>query len=198
MRETLRAFVRHEQKLGLSRGLVPAYFEIGFGKDVQGALDYLEIENGREPIRLTGKIDRIDVSEDGRQALVIDYKRSQREYSVKKKLEKGLELQLPIYLLVARKLLGLELLGAELRILRESKKDGVYPEDAGKALDATKSQMKSAGEFEAMLNDTEARIRQIVGRLKSADISVRSKSCNFCEFDPVCRFEKWKLVYENK
>ena len=58
------------------------------------------------PVRLRGKIDRIDLSADGRQARVLDYKTGQvptrqRDDS----LARGTALQLPLYLLAAEQLL---------------------------------------------------------------------------------------------
>jgi len=58
------------------------------------------------PVRLRGKIDRIDLSTDGRQARVLDYKTGkvpagQRDDS----LARGTALQLPLYLLAAEQLL---------------------------------------------------------------------------------------------
>ena len=37
--------------------------------------------------------------------------------------------------------------------------------------------------------------RNNVARLRSADITVKSKSCKYCSYSSVCRFEPWKLVY---
>ena len=131
---------------------------------------------------------------DGKNALVIDYIRSRGGLS--KKIQKGLELQLPVYMLAAQKLLGLRVMGAEHRILTESRKEGVYLEEFSELLEAGKNQARTQKEMDEFLNGTEDKIRRIAQRIHAADISVKSKSCDFCEFDPVCRFEKWKLVYE--
>ncbi|MEM4266787.1 MAG: PD-(D/E)XK nuclease family protein, partial [Candidatus Nanoarchaeia archaeon] len=63
-------------------------------------------------ILIRGKIDRIDVTPDGKFALVIDYKTGKRFKA--SSLENGTCLQLPLYLLAAKNLLGLEPLGGHL------------------------------------------------------------------------------------
>ena len=97
-----------EKELFEKRGFVPTYLELKFGKPETSDLDYLKIEAPGGSILIEGQIDRVDISKEKSQALVIDYKRSAREFKVHEKLEKGLELQLPIYLLAVRRLLHLK------------------------------------------------------------------------------------------
>ncbi len=188
MKQILLLFVREEKALFEERGLVPTYFEHEF-RD-------LKVRDGGEEFLIEGKIDRIDVDPGSRQALVTDYKRSRRSVTIQKKLAKGLELQLPLYLLAARRLLGLEIIGGELRFLTSASSEGLYYESARAKLGLHHSRKTySADEFENMLSQTEARVGQAVRRLRGADISVKSKSCQYCSFSPVCRFEPWRLVY---
>lgn len=195
MKRVLSDFLEHEKKISGSRQLIPAYFEMSFGKESRGEYDYLKIPSGpKTEILLTGKIDRIDLSKDGKRALVIDYKRSLRHLA--KKIEKGMELQLPIYLLAAQRLLKLEVLGAELRILRGSKVEGVYVEGCEEFLKIPESRIQSKKDFEGFLKNIQDQIVSIDRRLHEADISVDPKTCDFCPYGSVCRFEKWKLKYE--
>ncbi|MBI3251773.1 MAG: exodeoxyribonuclease V subunit gamma [Candidatus Omnitrophica bacterium] len=177
MKGILSLFVKRERELLAARGFLPSYFEWEFG--LGGKTPPLILDG----IRIGGKIDRIDVSPDGRGALVIDYKKSKRPETLKKKLAKGLELQLPIYILAARKLLGLDVMGGELRFLQTGTEEAILREKG------------PADEFEKILTDTEGAIRGAVARLKDADIAVRSKTCQHCPYDAVCRFETWRLVY---
>ena len=186
----LEAFVDSEAEFHKQRKLEPTHFEFGF--------DSLKIPSPEGEIVIEGKIDRIDVLPGEKKALVVDYKRSVRQESIAKKLESGVELQLPIYLLALRRVLKLEPVGAELRFLKKGtkEKEGIYREDYQEYLLAgSKKQCYSEEAFEKILEDAEARIRQIVGRVRQGDISVKSRSCQYCSFDPVCRFEKWKLIY---
>ncbi len=197
MKKTLSLFVEHEKELFMKRPLVPTYFELSFGNGGKSDLDYLRInsDTGSE-ILIEGQIDRVDVDKNKKKALVIDYKRSSREFTVHNKLKKNLEFQLPIYLLAVRRLLGMEVLGAELRILRETKKEGLFPESSSEILGLHQNfKVYGEDEFENILARTEELIRQNLKRLQGADISVAPKSCTYCNFSSVCRFEPWRLVY---
>ncbi len=85
---------------------VPRYFELYVG-DRQKAKEgdpsvrspLIELDNGTK-VRITGRIDRVDVYEDGKDAYVRieDYKTSNREFGAGK-LDSGLGLQMPLYLM---------------------------------------------------------------------------------------------------
>lgn len=192
MKRSLDLFAEAEKELFQKRGLTATSFELKFGAEGH---PFLEIGAGASAVRLRGQIDRLDITPDGKRALVVDYKLSKRP-SVHAKFEKGLELQLPLYLLAAKKLLGYDIVGAEHRYLREPGKQGFYREDARELLrmDARET-FYTVEEFEALLSETEKRVQNLVKRIREADISVKSKSCEFCKFSAVCRFEPWRLVY---
>ncbi len=93
-------------------GLLPAHFEVRFGGSGNGGDDG-EISTEERvlfdagegvAIEFGGRIDRIDISRDGRKAKVIDYKTGSGK-GVKKPLDRGRHLQLPVYLLAADSLL---------------------------------------------------------------------------------------------
>lgn len=193
----LESFIRREKKLLAQRTAQPSYFELSFGsKDAK--LEPLKIRDESGDILIRGQIDRIDILDDGK-ALIVDYKKSTRSSSLDEKLKKGLELQLPIYLLVAKNLLKLEPAGAELRFVQNEKEQGVYRSSYAEKLGLHKSKKThSDEEFVALLAAAEDTIRKYTKRMREADIRVQPKSCEFCHFDSVCRFEKWKLVYEGQ
>ena len=95
-------FAERENELFGKRGLVPSYFELKFGKPPEAELNYLEIKRSRGSVLIEGQIDRIDLTKDGSKALVIDYKRSARDLSIHKRIQMGLEFQLPIYMLAVK------------------------------------------------------------------------------------------------
>lgn len=192
MKQSLKLFAEFEKELFEKRGLKASSFELKFGAE---GVKFLQIGKGEETIRVRGQIDRLDISPDGKKALVVDYKLSKRP-SVHGKFKKGLELQLPLYLLAARRLLGYDIVGAEHRYLREPGRQGFYREDARELLRMDpRETYYTEDEFEAVLSETEKRVRELVKRIRQADIAVRSKSCEFCKFEAVCRFEPWRLVY---
>ncbi len=83
---------------------LPAYFELmwGYDKSYEGAMPrdvYLEM--GKRKIHLCGRIDRIDLSKDGTQARVVDYKTGKARVE-HDDFNGGRNLQLPMYILAAR------------------------------------------------------------------------------------------------
>jgi ATP-dependent helicase/nuclease subunit B len=109
-------------------GLVPAYFEARFGGKRRGREDAdlvleggVAFDAGTVHVGFGGRIDRIDVSVDGRRARVIDYKTGGvgRRNAV---FDRGRRLQLPIYVIAARELLrgrhpGIAVASAEYRYI---------------------------------------------------------------------------------
>ena len=177
MKQTLQRFLNAERKSLDESGLVPTHFELEFGKKLDGHdAPWPFLTFGKEEVRVGGKIDRIDLTPEGNKALVIDYKLGTR--NLKKKLKQGVEVQLPVYMLAVKRLLGLDILGAELRFIESGKKAVIDP-----------------AQTDDLLKETEQKIVEAAARMRRGDIAVHSKSCDFCDFDPVCRFQKWKLVY---
>jgi ATP-dependent helicase/nuclease subunit B len=95
---------------------VPSYFEARFGAPSRKGDDpELSFEDGVPydalgdvHVEFGGKIDRIDLTPDERHARVIDYKTGRPQTAGKRsnrKFDKGRRLQLPIYLLAARRML---------------------------------------------------------------------------------------------
>ncbi len=202
MRTILSAFASEEKESSKTRDLVPAHFELEFGM-TKGALnkkglDYLRIPGQDHEILIEGKIDRVDLTRDGKRALVIDYKLSEDSSTLRKNLAQGTELQVPLYLLAVQKLLGMEALGGEIHSLKKSKKGGLYRESARDLLGLGRKSAYADEEFQSILSKTETLTGEVVSRLQKADISVRSKSCQYCPYSSVCRFEPWRLVYFNE
>ena len=106
----LDTFLEEDEKLrAASRtGKIVVEAPFGFGGDSQ------EVADAETGLRFRGRIDRIDVSEDGRSALVTDYKTgSARPYRALEKdpIDAGKRLQLGVYSLAARALVA----GADVR-----------------------------------------------------------------------------------
>ncbi len=116
---------------------VPSYFEARFGGALREHDDpELSLEEGipfetdtGARLLMSGKIDRIDLSSDGKRARVLDYKTGRAPQGGRKNeivLDRGRRLQLPVYLLASRRMLrdvhaGAEVESAEYRFLRERK-----------------------------------------------------------------------------
>lgn len=84
------------------RPLRPKYFEWSFG-DGETAPLLLKADDGSE-IKLRGKVDRIDVDEEQKTYMVLDYKTGSRKITGRD-IERGDSLQLPLYIRAVQELL---------------------------------------------------------------------------------------------
>ena len=127
----LEHFVRQDVALGLP--LVPRRFEVAFG--TSGAP--VELQRGLElgDFSVSGEIDRIDLDPLSARGIVQDYKLG-RAHSARD-IEAELRLQVPLYILALRDLVGIEPLGGIYRgltgtreargLLREDARDDAVP-----------------------------------------------------------------------
>jgi ATP-dependent helicase/nuclease subunit B len=108
----LEQFIRGEARSGSP--LVPKRFEVGFGSERSAA----ELKRGLDlgTLTVSGKIDRIDLDPFAARGLVQDYKSGRTAQSAAQ-IEEERKLQLPLYLLVLRDLIGVEPLGGVYRAL---------------------------------------------------------------------------------
>ena len=95
--------------------LVPRRFEVGFGTDRSAP----ELQRGLElgdGLFVSGKIDRIDVDPLSARGIVQDYKSGKGSFSARQ-IDDERRLQVPLYMLVLRDLVGIEPLGGVYRAL---------------------------------------------------------------------------------
>ena len=103
--QDLERFLDDDEQYRADEGMQPRHSEYAFGFD--GPPVALALPDGGE-VRFRGFIDRVDVAQDGRRAVVMDYKTgSSRQY---RKMEDdplmaGKRLQLPVYALAVRETL---------------------------------------------------------------------------------------------
>jgi len=177
-------FLIEERKDG--EGFLPELFESSFG-DNQNDENTFKIDN----IKLTGKIDRIDIDEANKKYKIIDYKLSGKKPS-KQDLAKGLSLQLPLYLYAGKNIVSEKLkndfIAAEASIysLKPSTKDfgnqTVIKEEDNSVLiniciDSIKKYVDDIAEGKFNLSKLPDR---------------ENKVCRFCGFKPVCRIQDAK------
>jgi ATP-dependent helicase/DNAse subunit B len=108
----LEQFVRDEAASELQ--LVPRRFEVSFGSERSPQ----ELQRGLDlgGFTLSGKIDRIDLDPFSARGIVQDYKSGKTAHSAAQ-IESELKLQIPLYMLVLRDLVGIEPLGGIYRAL---------------------------------------------------------------------------------
>ena len=190
----LEALVRAEAETPLP--LVPRSFEVSFGSDrssqaLQPGLDL-------DGIKLSGKIDRIDVDPFSARGIVIDYKSGKAAHSAAE-IEKELRLQIPLYMLVLRDLVGIEPLGGLYRplagsrrmrgLLRELARDDVLPPSAG----LSDKDYVDDETFWARVESARDKAREFAVRIQEGDVrhDPRGDECpSWCDLWTVCRIRR--------
>jgi ATP-dependent helicase/DNAse subunit B len=188
----LEAFVREDAASELP--LVPRKFEVSFGSERSAS----ELQRGLEVapgLALAGKIDRVDVDPYSTRGIVQDYKSGKTGHSAAQ-IESELRLQIPLYMLVLRDLIGIEPLGGLYRPLSGERKprgllraaareDGVpgYARNDYLDEDAFWGQVERSRELAVAL----------VNRIRDGDVrhDPRGGACpTWCELWPMCRVRR--------
>jgi ATP-dependent helicase/DNAse subunit B len=186
----LEGFVRDEAASVLP--FVPRRFEVSFGSDRAAP----ELQRGlrlADGIQLSGKIDRIDVDPYSARGIVQDYK-SGRAHSAKQ-IDEELKLQIPLYLLVLRDLVGIEPLGGVYRSLSGARVSrGLLRQDAADDLPGyKKNDYLPEDEFWALVETAKERAAGFAGRIRVGDVRHDPKGgeCpSWCDLWPMCRVER--------
>ncbi len=159
--------------------LKPKYFEWSF-----------EIET---PVRLKGRIDRIDIDPVQKRFLVIDYKTGSRSISGQQILQ-GKSLQLPLYILAVQKLLlpDYEPIGGLYYHLSEmTQKDGMLHADRLPdflEIHPSSTSLIPSQKWESLLEDTKKRVVEIVSEIRKGDFPSQKDPCeDFCSYQDICR-----------
>jgi len=195
MREQVGRFLADEAESETELRPRRDLLERGFGMegdDDPGGLDLGEFV-------LRGVIDRIDVAPDGRGAVVRDYKTGANVTEAGKFEEKG-SLQIQLYMLVARRLLELDVLGGLYQPLGATDPKRRRPrglvlkgEERVGGLSLVRSDPCEQDDFEEHLERAE-QVATAAGReLRAGEIGRRplGGSCpKYCTFQPICRLER--------
>jgi ATP-dependent helicase/DNAse subunit B len=187
----LEAFVRDEAASELQ--LVPRRFEVSFGSERSPQ----ELQRGLDlgTFTLSGKVDRIDLDPFSARGIVQDYKSGKTAHSAAQ-IESELKLQIPLYMLVLRDLVGIEPLGGIYRALSgkrdargllraEAKEDGVPGFSRNDYLDEEA--------FWGQVERAEELARGFVERIRAGDVRHDPKGGDcppWCELWPMCRVRR--------
>ena len=188
----LEGFVRDEAQS--SSPLVPRRFEVAFGTERSAP----ELQRGLalEGFSLAGKIDRIDVDPFSARGIVWDYKSGKTAFSAAK-IDSELKLQIPLYMLVLRDLVGIEPLGGLYRalagerqargLLRASAREDGVP-------GFQKNDYRDEDEFWAQIERATDRARGFVERIRAGDVRhdpLGDAGCpSWCDLAPMCRVKR--------
>jgi ATP-dependent helicase/nuclease subunit B len=187
LQQILKSFSRSQE--GYLKDLKPFHHhdvERAFGSSQN---PYLNLVHRGQKVDISGRMDRLDLDDDGRQALIVDYKRS-GEMRVKDLLA-GNDLSLPLYALAARKLWGLDVLGAYIVSLKKNEMKGFFKKTAYQRPRTRSPQVLTDEAFEGLLDKVQSKVMDAAQKLKRGDISARSRSCKHCSYYGMCRFEGW-------
>ena len=187
----LEAVVEEECESGLS--LVPRRFEVSFGSERAAPELQRGLELG-EGLTLSGKIDRIDVDPFGARGIVQDYKSGKHAHSAAE-IERELRLQVPLYMLVLRDLVGLEPLGGLYRPLAGTRRARglVRAEEAETLPGYVKSDYLDEEAFWGVVESARETAAALAGRIQEGDVhhDPRGGDCPaWCDLWPMCRIER--------
>jgi ATP-dependent helicase/DNAse subunit B len=192
LRRDLEHFVRKDAELGLP--FVPRRFEVAFGSERAAP----ELQAGLDlgGFALSGKIDRIDVDDQfSARGIVQDYKSGKTAFSAAK-IDSELRLQIPLYMLVLRDLIGIEPLGGLYRALAgERDARGLLREEAKDDLPGfVSTDYLDEDAFWQQVDTGKERATALVERIRAGDVEHDPKGgfpCPpWCELWSMCRVRR--------
>jgi ATP-dependent helicase/DNAse subunit B len=173
--------------------LVPRRFEVAFGSEraPQELQRGLDLGDG---LTLSGKIDRIDVDPFGARGMVQDYKSGKHAHSARE-IESELRLQIPLYMLVLRDLVGLEPLGGVYRPLAGKRRArGLLRQTEEETLAGYfKNDYYDEEQFWGAVDNAKTKAHELAGRIRGGDVRHDPKGGDcpaWCDLWPMCRIER--------
>jgi len=184
----LEGFVRDEAASAV--GFVPRRLEVGFGSDRAAP----ELQRGLplgEGLFLSGKIDRIDVDPFSARGIVQDYKSGKSAHSAEK-IDRERRLQIPLYVLALRDLVGIEPLGGVYRALGGRRVTrGMLRASAREDLPGfARDDYLEEDAFWAQVEAARVRATENAERIRAGDVRHDPKEgeCpSWCDLWPMCR-----------
>ena len=174
--------------------LEPRQFEVSFGMERSAP----ELQRGLElgdGIVLSGKIDRIDVEPLSARGIVQDYKAGKHAPSARE-MEKELRLQIPLYMLVLRDLVGIEPLGGLYRPLAGGRRPrGLLRAEAKEDVLAGYSRNDYLDEdaFWSQVETARTTARELAENIQAGNVRHNPKGGEcpaWCDLWPMCRVDR--------
>ncbi len=167
----LEIFLLKERERLHKRGDLPAYFEKGFGYE---EVPFYRLSVSPEfDLLLRGRIDRVDLTEDGEEATVIDYKSG--SLPAPKGMNDGINLQIACYLDVCEQVLKLKPKEGFYLSLKENRLNGV-----------------KAKEVESRLEQMRLHLKQHASKMSEGSILAEADTaiCATCSYKEICRTQE--------
>jgi ATP-dependent helicase/DNAse subunit B len=184
--------LRHLRREADSDGdFEPRELELSFGLADDG---HPPLRLEPEGVSIRGRVDRVDVH-DG-EAVVLDYKSGKRVYPVAR-WEHDNRLQVALYMLAVRELLGLDPVGGLYVPLAgaDARPRGLVRSDRADALGraCVRTDMREGDEFERELHAARARVCELADRMRAGDVRPCPDTCAWnggCSYPSICRVER--------
>jgi ATP-dependent helicase/nuclease subunit B len=192
LRHTLRAdlegFLRDEAVSDI--GFLPRRLEVAFGSERAAP----ELQRGlplADDLFLSGKIDRIDIDPFSARGIVQDYKSGKGAHSARE-IDRELRLQIPLYILALRDLVGVEPLGGVYRALAGRRLTrGMLRESAREDLPGfAKDDYLDEEAFWGQVETARERAADNARRIRAGDVQHDPKGDGcpaWCDLWPICR-----------
>jgi ATP-dependent helicase/DNAse subunit B len=198
------------QEAAEGQQVLPSYFEVAFGgmksaaKDPDSKEEPLELTRktfvGEETIKISGQIDRVDIADDNT-LIAYDYKLSTG--SSRSDIISGRSLQLPIYLEALEKLIlpDQPIAGGGYYVIRggqDRRNKGLYRASQLDYLNLrAKNSIFTDDDWQKIREQVTARIWEFLDGIRAGrfivDPSERLKTCRFCDYSAVCRYDRDRI-----
>ena len=188
LRADLEGFLRDEAASDI--GFLPRRLEVAFGSERSAP----ELQRGlplADDLWLSGKIDRIDIDPYSARGIVQDYKSGKGAHTARE-IDRELRLQIPLYILALRDLVGVEPLGGVYRALAGRRLTrGMLRESAREDLPGfAKDDYLDEDAFWSQIETARERAAENARRIRAGDVQHDPKGdgCpSWCDLWPICR-----------
>jgi ATP-dependent helicase/DNAse subunit B len=161
---------------------------------------------GEETIRISGQIDRVDVAADNT-VIAYDYKLSMG--SSKEDIKAGRSLQLPIYLEALERLILPDhpIAGGGYYVIRggnDRRNRGLHRATRVEYTGIGKQTQAVIGdeEWQQIRQDVITRRWEFLDHIRAGQFGVnpseKNKTCRFCDFAAVCRYDRYRIDSKNR
>jgi ATP-dependent helicase/DNAse subunit B len=187
----LRRYLAHEA--GDTGDWEPRALELRFGfEGEEGSLPALELGQRPGTVRVRGAVDRVDVQPGGRRAVVRDYKSgSSRPDYQGARWRSDRRLQVALYMLAVRDLLGLEPVAGLYQPLtgNDLRARGVFLEGAAVGTRLVANDARDEAALRDELEDASARAIALAARLRAGELTPCPQTCSRdgCKYPGICR-----------
>jgi len=188
----LRRYLEHEAAGGCEWRPYGLEVRFGFAADQEiPSLPPLELGDGHDRVLVRGMIDRVDV-DDGGSALVRDYKSgATRQQYPAARWSAERRLQVALYMLVVRELIGLEPVGGFYQPLRgdDLRARGMFIKGTAVGSAVVANDARDPAELHAELEDAASRAVALAVQLRAGRLTPCPQTCSRggCSYPAICR-----------